>query len=93
MIILSVLPHGLFEFSAMIGAVLFSSLLSKEITLAILKPPVPKGSRLWNIINDRRFKNISTVIKGWCFVVVPLLLFTAVIEVTILPVVLEILLK
>lgn len=93
MIFLSILPHGIFELSAMLGAVLFSSLLSKEITLAIAKVFVPKGWRLSKKISDQRIKNIATIIKAWCLVIVPLLVVAAMIEVTISPVVMEIVMK
>ena len=72
-------PHGLFEFPAMVGAILFSTLLSKKITLSIVKLHVSK--------------NISTVIKGWYLIVIPLLLIGTVIELTISPVVMELVLR
>ena len=81
-IILSTLPHGIFERSALLFSIMLSCIISKEITLSLIWL-ITKRNII--IFGKRRFpmgikKTALMTAKCWLLIILPLILFAALVE-------------
>ena len=88
-IILSVIPHGIFEISAIILSIQLSSIISKNITVALCTLFRKKILNIQGLTSVNLKTQLRYAVISFVYIIFPLLLIAAIVEVTISPLVIE----